>query len=186
MDIRRLEQIAQRSLRRAAEARHGFLLSCGLLAFLGTITVAYPVSGVVIPAALIQPRRWIAITIACAIGSAIGATALVEMVHLLGHATILGWLPRLAESPDWQAVMQWVTDYGLIGLFLLAASPFPQTPALIFFGLAEHQTLTVLIAMLFGKLLKYGLLAWLSSHFPDRFSRWNISPNNQPPPGDTP
>lgn len=182
MDIRKIETFVARNLRRASEAGRWFLVTNGFLAFIGTLTAAFPVTAVVIPAALLQPLRWISITLACALGSALGATAIVELIHHLGIAALEEWFPQLTESTQWQQAMNWVINYSVIGLFLLAASPFPQTPALIFFGLAGHPVGTVFIAIFLGKVLKYGLMAWLSSHFPDRFTRWKTSP----PDGDTP
>ena len=59
--------------------------------------------------------------------------------------------------------------HGPLALFLIAASPLPQTPALIFFAIAHHDYPAVFVAMLAGKIIKYGLFAWLASHFPERF-----------------
>lgn len=65
--------------------------------------------------------------------------------------------------------MAWASHYGTAALFLIAVSPLPQTPALIFFGIARHDVVAVFLAMLAGKLIKYALFAWAAAHFPERF-----------------
>lgn len=168
MPLQKLEGFLQRCVRQAAE-RRWFLSTCGLLAFIGTLTAAFPVTAVVIPAVLLVPTRWWQITLASTLGSALGATALVEIVHHVGWTQIYEWFPQLVSNPKWQEVMDWATEYGVVSLFFLAASPLPQTPALILFGVTGHHVIAVFFAISFGKILKYGLMAWLASHFPEKF-----------------
>lgn len=175
MPLRRLEGLLQGWIRHSAEG-HGFLLTCGLLAFAGTVTAAYPVTAVVVPAGLLVPRRWLVIALCCAFGSAIGATVLVEVSHHIGWSQLYAWFPHLAESDRWQEMNRWLQEYGVLSLFLIAASPLPQTPALVFFGLTGHSVVPVFVAILLGKILKYGLFAWLTSHFPERFERRENTP----------
>jgi membrane protein YqaA with SNARE-associated domain len=66
--------------------------------------------------------------------------------------------------------MAWVSDYGAVGLFAVAVSPFPQTPTLIVFGTVRHDYFSVFVAMLAGKALKHALFAWIASRSPERFS----------------
>ena len=105
-----------------------------------------------------------------ALGSAIGATLLVVIFHNLGWTQVFEKFPELSTNATWHQIIDWASDYDILAMFLIAASPLPQTPALIFFAIAQHDYLSIFVAMLAGKLLKYGVLAWLSSHFPERFS----------------
>lgn len=178
MPLRRIEGWLHRWIRQSAEGR-GFLWTCGLLAFAGTVTAAYPVTAVVVPAVLLVPKRWSTVALSCAIGSSVGATVLVEVSHHVGWTQLYEWLPHLAESDRWQEMNRWLQDYGVISLFLIAASPLPQTPALVFFGLSGHAVTPVFFAILLGKILKYGLFAWLASHFPERFERREESPETE-------
>lgn len=169
MPLRKLEGLLQRLLREAAEG-HGFLLTCAGLALAGTLTAAYPVVAVVVPAALLVPRRWLRIAAFAAFGSALGATLLVIAFHDVGWAQLYARFPELETHAAWAKVMVWVEEYGAAALFLVAVTPLPQTPALIVFGIAHHDRISVFVAMLAGKLIKYGLLAWLAARFPERFS----------------
>jgi membrane protein YqaA with SNARE-associated domain len=141
-----------------------------VLALGGTISATCPVTDVVIPAVLLVPMRWRQITAVAALGSALGATVLVILYRHLGWVQLYAHVPELATNATWSAVMAWVSDYGAVGLFAVAISPFPQTPALIFFGIVRHDYFGVFVAMLAGKALKYALFAWIASRFPERFS----------------
>ncbi len=156
-------------IREAAEG-HGFLWVCMALALAGTFSAAYPVTAVVVPATLLVPGRWRQITMVTALGSALGATLLVIAFHHLGWTQLYDRFPEMTTHATWSRVMAWVLKYGALGLFLVALSPLPQTPALIVFGIARHDYFSVLLAMLAGKSLKYGLLAWLVACFPERFN----------------
>ncbi|MEI7970695.1 MAG: hypothetical protein WCJ69_17080 [Betaproteobacteria bacterium] len=164
----RIEGWLSRHLRRAADSR-GFLAACAALAWLGTVTGTFPATAVVVPAALLLPRRWSAITLSAALGSAAGATMLVVAFHFLGWKILHGNYPDMATHEGWRQVIHWVETFGVIGLFVVAISPLPQTPALAFFGIARHDYALVFVAILAGKALKYGLFAWAATRFPDHF-----------------
>jgi membrane protein YqaA with SNARE-associated domain len=155
---RRLDRLLAKS---AADAR--FFWICMVAALAGTMTAAYPVTAVVVPAVLLAPQRWRRIAAVTAVGSALGATLLVFALHNLGWNWVYERFPQLARDPTWIDVMDWAARYDALALFLIAASPLPQTPALIFFSIAGHDHLVVFVAMFCGKLLKYGLFAWLAS-----------------------
>jgi membrane protein YqaA with SNARE-associated domain len=169
MALPRLEGLLQRLIRRSAEGR-AFLLVCMALSLSGTVGAAYPVTAVVIPAALLVPKRWRQITAVTALGSALGATSLVFLFHHLGWVQLYGHFPELATNATWRQVMAWVSSYGAVALFAVALSPLPQTPALIFFGIVRHDYVSIFVAMFMAKSLKYGVCAWMASRFPERFS----------------
>lgn len=178
----RIEGLLQRLIRQAAESRY-LLVACSGLAFAGTVSAAYPVTAVIVPAALLAPHRWRAVSVVSAIASAVGATVLVVFFHHLGWAPMHAHFPSLASDPGWARVIDWVARYGPFALFAIAASPLPQTPALIFFALARHDYFDVFIAMAAGKLFKYGLFAWAAARFPERFRNgvWALFGRRQSP-----
>lgn len=169
MGLPKLEGLLQRLIREAAEGR-AFLAVCLGLALAGTVSAAYPITAVIIPAALLVPKRWIPIAAATTLGSALGATFLVILFHQLGWAQLHEQFPELATNGTWARVIAWVARYGTLVLFLIAALPLPQTPALAFFAIARHDYFSVFMAMAAGKLLKYGLFAWVAARFPERFN----------------
>ena len=145
-----------------------FLAVCVGLAALGSLTALFPVTTVLVPATLLVPARWRLVAAACALGSAIGATALAGMFHRLGWSQVTERFPELAASDTWHQTVNWVSDYGAWALCAVAATPLPQTPALLFFAIARQDYAAVFAAMLAGKLLKYGVIAWLTARFPER------------------
>lgn len=159
----RLRPVLQRTV-----SSSGFTAVCALLALLGTLTAAYPVTAVVVPAVLLAPGRWKGVSLACALGSALAATALVVAFHHMGWNQVYAYFPQLQTDSQWQQVMQWGEDYGIWALFLIAISPLPQTPALILLASSHQDYAPIFLAMLGGKILKYGFFAWLARHFPER------------------
>ena len=169
MALPKPEGLLQHLIRVSAEGPW-FLLVCMALSLGGTMSATYPVTAVVVPAALLVPCRWRRIAALTALGSALGATLLVLVFHHLGWAQLYEHFPELTRHATWIRVMTWVSSYGTVALFAIAVSPLPQTPALIFFGIARHDYFTVFAAMLAGKFVKYGLFAWFAARFPERFS----------------
>lgn len=157
-----------RVLRRAEKGPFVPVLA-GIAAMLLTATMTLPVTTVLLPAVLIARSRWKSVVLQAAFGSAIGATFLVSAFHNWGWDQVHAAFPAMLESPTWSNVIEWVRRWGVLALFAVAALPLPQTPALIFFALSPHSMAQVLIAILAGKLLKYGVLAFATVRFPERF-----------------
>ena len=86
--------------------------------------------------------------------------------HYLSWSYVVASYPDLPGSQAWSDVTRWLTTYGVWALFVIAASPFAQTPALIFAALSSLPIWEVFLALLLGKLLKYGLYAWTAAMFP--------------------
>ncbi len=141
----------------------------GALAFLCTATMSVPVTAVIVPAVLVARRRWKAIVLLAALGSALGATLLVAIFQYWGWDQIYAMLPEMRESPSWLRVTGWVARWGVPALFVVAALPLPQTPALIFLALGQQPEGQILLAILGGKLIKYGAVAVAVRAFPERF-----------------
>lgn len=139
------------------------------LAAAGTLSAGFPVSAVVVSATLLQPLRWPAIAVVCALGSGLGATLLVVAFHHLGWNQLYVCFPQLATNREWIDIIDWVSRYGIAALFAIALSPLPQTPALIFFAVARHDYASVFAAITIGKTCKYSLFAWAAARFPERF-----------------
>ena len=166
----RLEGRLQRLLHTAA-ASNRLLPTCLLLALAGTLSAAYPITSVVVPAALLAPRRWSGIAVVTALGSAIGATTLLLFFHHLGWAQLYQRYPELAAHAGWGRMMDWSRDYGSLVLFAVAALPLPQTPALAVFAITRPAYPYAFLALLAGKLCKYLLFAWLAAHAPQHLGR---------------
>jgi membrane protein YqaA with SNARE-associated domain len=168
----RLPLWLRKLLYRSAGHRY-YPLVVALLAFASTATFAFPFVIVLIPAVLIAPRRWLVLGVLTGAASGVGAAVLVELFHYFGQELVIARYPQLAASESWQFASEWLENYGLLALMVIAGSPLPQTPAIFFYSLANPSTPGVLIAVGIGKTVKYLFLAWLTSHYPRRFIEYS-------------
>jgi membrane protein YqaA with SNARE-associated domain len=143
-------------------------LVVGLIAFILTSTFAFPFTFVLVPAVLLAPRRWLAIGLSSGIASGIGGAVLVEVFHFMGRELVLSHFPQLVASSSWQLAQDWLESNGLFALAVIAGSPLPQTPALLFYSLGNPSALGVLVAVGIGKTVKYVFLSWLTAYYPAR------------------
>ena len=124
---------------------------------------------VVLPGTLVSQSRWRSIALSVAFGSALGATALVLVFHHWGWSWVYARFPEFASQASWRKIVGWVSVYGIPGLFAIALSPLPQTPALVVFGIVDPQPAAVFVTIRAAKVIKYGIVAWFVSRFPERF-----------------
>lgn len=68
---------------------------------------------------------------------------------------------------------EWLQRWGLVAMLVIAGSPMPQTPALLFCALANVSTPGIMLAVGVGKTVKYLFLAWATAHYPARFVRYH-------------
>ena len=157
----------------ADSAAHRYYpLVVALFAFAVTVTFSFPFAVVLVPAVLLAPQRWLVLGLFCGLASGCGAAVLVEIFHHLGWAFIAERYPDLVRLESWQWASDWLQHYGLVALLIIAASPMPQTPALLLYSLINPPMLGVLVAIGIGKTIKYGFLAWLTARYPGRFVRY--------------
>lgn len=153
--------------------RPWFPLLVGGCAFLVTITLTLPVELLVVIGVLISPARWIGVGVFAALGSSLASLGLYLAFHHLGWDLLLDWYPDIARSKLWSDSTRWLSEYGIVALFVLMAVPLPlpKTPALAFVAIYRMPVYEVALAIGFGKLLKYLLYAYFASRFPAHFSR---------------
>lgn len=151
---------------------HYYLLVVALIAFASTASFAFPFVVVLIPAVLLAPRRWLAIGLLTGVASGLGGGVLVEVFQFMGRELVIARYPHLVESASWQMVSDWLHQYGLFALAIVAGSPIPQTPVIFAYSLANPSTLGVMLAVGVGKTVKYVFLARLTAHYPARFIKY--------------
>jgi membrane protein YqaA with SNARE-associated domain len=94
-----------------------------------------------------------------------------EQIGLMdfGQELVVSRFPERVRSESWQFGSDWLQSYGLFALMLIAGSPMPQTPALLFYSLVSPSLPGVLVAVGIGKTVKYVFLAWTTYRCPARF-----------------
>jgi membrane protein YqaA with SNARE-associated domain len=151
-------------------ARRCYAPLVGLLALGATLTMSIPFLPVLIAAVLLNPVRWRHIVLWSALGSASAALLLLIAFHHPAEQ-IAAWFPQIETTQWWIVVSGWLEEYHLIALFVVATSPLPLIPALIFAAILALPPAGIFAAILAAKLVQYGLVAWVVARFPQRFAR---------------
>jgi membrane protein YqaA with SNARE-associated domain len=144
----------------------GFPWAVGLTAFALTISMLFPFVPILLGAVAASRGRAGLIVALSGLGSAIGGVILYVTFHHLGWNQIAEAYPDLSQSKALLDAIKWMTRYGTIALFFIAASPLAQTPALIIAAISDLPVAEVFVALFFGKLIKYGVYAWVAIRFP--------------------
>ncbi len=171
----------RRILRRSVNHRY-YPLVLAAIAFVSTATFAFPFGAVLVPAVLLAPRKWFLIGLLAGVASGLGGAVLVEVFHFMGREVVLARYPQIVDNAHWQDISQWLQNYGLLALAVIAGSPIPQTPAVFFYSLSDPSTLGAMIAIGAGKTVKYLFLAGLTARYPARMmARFGIGVGSEAP-----
>jgi membrane protein YqaA with SNARE-associated domain len=165
-----LESGLMRTLLRRAD-RPAFPAVVGAVAVAATVSMSVPFSTLLVAAVLMARRRWIAIAVWASLGAALGAALLYLVFHHLGWARLFDAYPDVVRSTAWSDATRWLSTYGVLALLVIAATPLPLTPALMFAGISRLPIVEVVLVLWIGKLAKYLVYAWLASRFPERALR---------------
>ena len=157
------------SLVRKRVAGPEYLAFVAFVAFGLTATMMIPFGSILAFAVLLAPRRWAQIAVCSSIGSSLGGVVVYLAAHHLGWAQFAAANPDVVASKGWQDASHWVSLYGAYALCAFAAMPVPQSAALLFAGIVELPIWEVWLAVLIGKLFKYGLYSWVVAAFPAQF-----------------
>jgi len=150
----------------------------GGAAFVSTITATVPVEILIVLSTVWSRRRWWLIAVGAACGSTAGAVALYLAFHHFGWALLLERYPDLAGTRAWSQITGWLSEYGIVALFVLMTIPLPipKLPALAAAGIYRLPVLEVVAAILLGKLIKYSVYAYVASRFPGWFQALDEHP----------
>ena len=163
-----LESGLIRTLVRRADTR-SFPVVVAAVAFAATLTMSVPFATLLVTAVLMAPRRWVAISLWSSLGAALGAALLYMIFHHLGWANLFAAYPEVVRSAAWRDASRWLDRYGVVALLVIAATPLPLTPALMFAAISRLPVAEVVVALWMGKLVKYVVYGWLASAFPARW-----------------
>jgi membrane protein YqaA with SNARE-associated domain len=141
----------------------------GLLCIVAGATLLVPITALVIVGVMLRPQRWRVLWLVTSLAAGIGAAILAHTLQAQGLEQVHQAFPELAASAIWQRTMVWIAEYGLLALAAVAALPLPQTPALVACALSRLSLPGIFLAVAAGKLVKYGILAWMVATFPERF-----------------
>lgn len=167
--------VLERSLRRALSGSGGktlFPLLVGVMALGSTVTMSLPFAPILVFAVLLQPARAGRTVLAAALGSAVGGVLLYLMFHHWGWNTVIAKYPELVHGLAWREATAWLSREGVMALGVIAATPLPDTPGLLYAAIAHLSPFAIFLALLAGKLLKFSVYAAAAVKFPERFRDW--------------
>lgn len=144
-----------------------------------------PIEVFLVSAVLAAPRRWLGAGAVVAMGSALGTLALSLLIGwdrawILGHV-----LPAAAvASESARSVAALLDAHRGLAVALVAASPFPQQPAVVAAALAGMPAGEIALGVLVGRAAKYLLVAWCAAYAPGvvrRFRRAEVTSSSSRP-----
>lgn len=155
--------------------RKWYPLLIGFLTFLDVFTIVVPSDGILVSSVLLRPKRWARTAFAMTIGSFLGGALFGTLVYYYGEGFILALMPAITETVAWAWTQEFFLKYGLVVVFLAAASPVSFQPA-IFFAVIAHAPFPLILAMLLaGRSLKNFVIAWVSYRTPRALGKlWGI------------
>lgn len=147
----------------------------GLLAGLDNFILIIPNDGILISSCILTPKRWLALAINVSIGSTLGAMALAVLVEYHGLPWLLEVYPGIDQSSTWLWAEGLFAHYGLLFVFLVAASPLMQQPSVLLAALAKTNLLTLAAIIFAGRTIKFLIMAYIGSHAPYLLNRlWGL------------
>ncbi len=148
----------------------------GLLAALDNFIIVIPNDGILISSSMLTPKRWFILAFCITVGSTVGAVGLAALIELQGLPWILEIVPGADQSTTWKMTDDFFQDYGLIVVFVVAATPLMQQPAIILASLANTPLITLGIVIFVGRFIKFLIMAYIGSHAPRLLERmWGVT-----------
>jgi membrane protein YqaA with SNARE-associated domain len=147
----------------------------GFLSAIDLFVVFIPTDGLLISSTLLRPKLWIRFAVSTALGSTMGAFVLILITNHLGVPFLMQTFPGLTENTFWQWSLTFFKEHGLLVIFIIAATPVAQQPAVFFASIAGTPVKYFIGIYFVGRILKYLLMAYISSHAPKLISKmWGV------------
>jgi membrane protein YqaA with SNARE-associated domain len=147
----------------------------GLLAALDCFLLIIPNDGILIASCMLTPKRWALYGITISVGSTIGAVVLSYVAGTQGLPWVQEFFPGIEASWAWVWTEDFFAKYGLLVVFLVSASPLMQQPIIVLSALSHTPLMTLAVVFFSGRILKFMLLAYISSHSPQYLKKiWGI------------
>lgn len=156
-------------------ARPWYAPFIAFLSFMDNFLIVIPNDGILISSSMLKPKKWLFFAACISIGSTLGAITLSMLVQFHGLPWILSTFPTIDQSTTWTMTESFFERYGLLVVFIVAASPFFQQPAIILASLAHTPLLTLMAVVFSGRFIKFLLMAYIASHAPKLLSKmWGV------------
>lgn len=149
--------------------------SIAALSFIDNLVLIIPNDGILISASMLSPKKWFGFAIFISIGSTLGAMTLAYLVSIYGMDVLHIFSPNIESSSSWLKTAEFFNDYGLIVVFIVAATPLFQQPSVVLATLAATPLWQLGVCVFAGRALKFILMSWIASHAPKLLSKlWGL------------
>lgn len=150
-------------------------LLIGFFAFIDNIIVIVPTDGLLVSSILLRAKRWLWFSLAVTVGSSLGALLLAYLIEIHGMPWMLNYFPNLNTGWAWMTTEKFFLEYGLIVVFVVAAAPIFQHPAIVLAAVSNIALIHIFLAVFAGRLVKYLIMGYISSHAPKMLGRlWGL------------
>jgi len=152
-----------------------YLALLAFLSFADTFVMILPMDGLLASSAMAKPRRWGLFAFATSLASSLGNLLLVLLVSHYGTPWVESHFPGVMTGTLWQNIHLLFFKYGMIFLFVYAATPFPQQPIAILAGLNQYSFGAFLVASFLGRSIKCLLISYAGAKSPGLLRKiWGI------------
>lgn len=151
--------------------RPWYVALVSLLAGLDLFILIVPSDGLMISAVLARRERWVSTFLWVSTGSALGALLLTALIQGVGIETLQALFPAVFQSQGWSGLEEFMAAYGALALAVVSFSPLPQQPGVIIAALSGTPPIVVFLAVWIGRVVKYGVLAWLAAYAPGQLRK---------------
>ena len=152
-----------------------YALLIGFLALIDTFVIVIPTDGILISSTMLKPKRWLLYAVTITVGSTIGALIFAYVLEKHGLPWILDIYPNLTTGNMWMWMENFFNQYGLIIIFLIAASPVIQNPSIVLACMADISLTHIFLVIFAGRFLKYLIMGYISSHAPRLIGKlWGV------------
>ncbi len=156
-------------LRHGREPRAIVLLAA--VAAADSVVPMIPAEVLALTLMILQPRRLGLLAAVFALAAAASAGLLAMLVAGVAQAaSVSGWLASERLGPGWSQAVSLVQAWGAPVLALAAVFPDSPRTSVAVAALASLPPLTIASMILVGKLVLYGLMAWIVGRTPKRLS----------------
>lgn len=152
-----------------------FSFILGFLAFIDYFIFVIPMDGILISSVMLRTRKWLSFAVSSTIGSSLGAYIFFYIVSTYGLNWLINMHPTITEGAMWSWSLNFFNTYGVLLVFFIAATPLMQQPVVALAALAHTPFIYIFFAILTGRLIKYLIIAYISSHSPHLLSKlWGL------------
>ncbi len=124
----------------------------------------------------LDTARWRRIAFCMATGSALSTALIAFLIEHWGRELLANTFPEVLASSYWSHLITWVDAWGIAVLVVVTALPVSQTPAVFAAAFLGMSTSVIFLAVLAGKVVKYGVLAYLTTRSAHAFDADFLAP----------